>query len=94
VKRLAKKPFALVGVNSDPDLPKLKARMEEEKITWRSFWNGPEGANGPISAKWRVAGWPTIFVLDHKGVIRDKNVQGAGLDGAVDTRLTGVGGGR
>ena len=87
VKRLANKPFALIGVNSDRDKQKLKTRMEEENITWRSFWNGPKGTGGPISAAWNVRSWPTIYVLDHKGVIRYKNVRGEKMDEAVDTLL-------
>ena len=52
--------------------------MAEENITWRSFWNGPDGTGGPISKAWNVRGWPTIYVIDHKGVIRAKNVRGEG----------------
>ena len=70
VKRLQNEPFALIGVNSDKDLEKLGPRLEEENITWRSFWNGPEGTSGPISSEWNVRGWPTIYVLDKQGVIR------------------------
>jgi hypothetical protein len=88
VKRLADKPFALIGVNSDKDLEKLKPRLSEEQITWRSFWNGPEGTGGPISKRWGVTGWPTIYVLDHKGVIRAKGVRGEAMDKAVDLLLS------
>jgi hypothetical protein len=48
VKRLADKPFALIGVNSDGDKEVLAPRLKEEGIVWRSFWNGPDGTNGPI----------------------------------------------
>ena len=88
VKRLADKPFALIGVNSDKDLEKLKPRLSEEQITWRSFWNGPEGTQGPISKRWGVTGWPTIYVMDHKGVIRAKGVRGEAMDKAVDLLLS------
>jgi hypothetical protein len=87
VERLKDKPFALIGVNSDVDKVKLKKRMEKEKITWRSFWNGPEGTNGPISKAWNVSGWPTIYVLDAQGVIRAKNVREKEMDKAVDELL-------
>jgi hypothetical protein len=87
VKRLANKPFALLGINSDPDKVTLKERMKEENITWRSFWNGPRGTGGPISAKWGVRSWPTIYVVDHNGVIRYKNVRGEKMDEAVDELL-------
>ena len=72
VKKLESKPFALVGVNSDTDLSALKKVLEEEKITWRSFWNGKDGTGGPISKEWNVSGWPTLYLIDHKGVIRHK----------------------
>jgi len=86
VQRLAGKPFALVGVNSDENRAELKNVLVEEQITWRSFWNGG-GTHGPISAAWGVHGWPTIYVIDHKGVIRYKNVRGDAMDKAVDKLL-------
>ena len=72
VKELADEPFALVGVNSDSDLEALQQVLETEEITWRSFWNGPQGTSGPISTKWNVQGWPTIYILDHEGKIHFK----------------------
>jgi len=87
VKRLAGEPFALIGVNSDADLEKLRPRLAQENITWRSFWNGPDGTHGPISTSWGVRSWPTIYVLDADGVIRFKNVRGERMDEAVDTLL-------
>jgi hypothetical protein len=74
VKDLADKPFAILGINSDTDREALKKTVKEEQITWRSFWNGPEGTSGPISTKWNVHGWPSIYILDGKGVIRYKSV--------------------
>ena len=87
VKRLDGKPFALVGVNSDKDREQLKKDMEKEEITWRSFWNGPEGTGGPISQAWNVRGWPTIYVIDPKGIIRARDVRGEKMDRAVDELL-------
>jgi len=87
VEKLKDKPFALIGVNSDVDKAALKKRMTEEKITWRSFWNGPKGTDGPISNAWNVHGWPTVYVLDAKGVIRSKNLRGEPLEKAVEELL-------
>ena len=87
VKKMEGKPFALVGVNSDRDREQLKPVLEKEQITWRSFWNGPEGTGGPISADWNVHGWPTLYVIDHKGIIRHKWVGSPGgekLDAAIE----------
>jgi hypothetical protein len=87
VKKLADKPFALIGVNSDPDREKLKPVLQEQEITWRSFWNGEKGTRGPISEEWNVHGWPTLYIIDHKGVIRHKYVGSPGdkvLDDAIE----------
>jgi hypothetical protein len=87
VKRLENKPFALLGVNSDGDKDKPKEAVVKEQITWRSFWNGPTGTDGPLSRAWNVRAWPTIYVLDAKGVIRFKDVFGEEMDKAVDELL-------
>ncbi len=86
VKRLADKPFAIIGVNSDTDREALKQTLKDEQITWRSFWNGGS-TNGPISTTWNVHGWPTIYVLDAEGKIRYRGVKGEKLDQAIDTLL-------
>jgi|SRR5262245_64935956 len=71
VKRLESKPFALLGVNSDRDRSQLKRDMKANQITWRSFWDGGS-TSGPIARKWGIEGWPTLYLIDHKGVIREK----------------------
>jgi hypothetical protein len=91
VKKLADKPFALLGVNSDRDLDRLQTVIAEENITWRSFWNGPDGTRGPISRAWNVSAWPTIYVLDADGTIRYKNVRGEKMDQALETLLAEMG---
>jgi hypothetical protein len=75
VQKFSNRPFAIVGINSDKDLDKLRPRLAEENISWRSFWNGPEGTGGPISKQWNVHGWPTLYVVDHEGVIKVKNLR-------------------
>src|SRR5437879_13242725 len=93
VKRLADKPFALIGINSDSDRDELKKVLEKENITWRSWWDGGS-TSGPIATTWNVHGWPTIYVLDSKGVIRDKNVRGEAMDKVVDKLLKEMENGR
>lgn len=77
------KPFALIGVNSDQDKATLKPVLEEYKISWRSFWCGPEGPEGSIARAWNVNGWPTIYLIDHAGVIRGKQLMGTVLDAKI-----------
>jgi hypothetical protein len=71
VKKLADKPFVLLGINSDANRDALKKVMEDESITWRSWWDGGN-TSGPIASEWNVRGWPTLFLIDHKGTIRNK----------------------
>lgn len=85
VERLKDEPFALVGVNSDP-AEDYRAAIERENITWPSFWDGGD-TSGPIATKWGVRGWPTIYILDHEGIIRDKNKRGEAMDEVVDKLL-------
>ena len=91
VEKLADKPFALIGVNSDEDRESIRGIVAEKNITWRSFWNGEEGTRGPISSQWNIRSWPTIYIIDDKGVIRFKNVRGAKLDDAIVSLLTEMG---
>jgi hypothetical protein len=72
VKRMEGKPFVLLGVNGDEAGEALKKKNEEAKITWRSFQNERGEKKGSIAEEWNVMGWPTLYLIDHKGVIRKK----------------------
>lgn len=85
VERLMKKPFALIGINSDGPAEKLLKIMKENSITWRNAVDGT--TEGPLATKWNVSGWPTIYVLDAKGVIRYRDVRDEAMDQAVDALL-------
>ncbi len=69
LKRFDDKPFAIVGVNNDKDVAVARKWGVDTGITWRSFWDGEKG---PITTKWNVQAWPTLYLLDGKGVIRYK----------------------
>ncbi|MBK7644683.1 MAG: TlpA family protein disulfide reductase [Planctomycetes bacterium] len=75
LERFADEPFAVVGVNSDTQHDLLRMVMEKQKITWPSFTNGEKGVTGPISHAWGVSEWPTLFVIDAKGVIRYRSTK-------------------
>jgi thiol-disulfide isomerase/thioredoxin len=85
-ERLAGKPFVLLGVNSDEDPGQAKKVIRKEEMAWRSWSDGiPPGR---IATRYGVRGWPTLYLIDAKGVIRhifhgdDKN-----LDEALNTLL-------
>ena len=69
VERMKGRPFVLIGVNGDNDREKAKTVSAKEGINWRSFWTG--GARQGIPVQWGVSVWPSVYVIDANGVIRD-----------------------
>ena len=84
VKKLEKKPFALVSVSFDAKKETVTKFLEKTPMPWTHWYNGQKGMIGETVT---VGGFPTIFVLDHKGVVRFKDVRGKAMDAAVDTLL-------
>jgi thiol-disulfide isomerase/thioredoxin len=84
VERLKGKPFALVSISCDADKETLTAFLAKEKMPWTQWWNG---AAGGILEDWDVHYFPTIYVLDAKGVIRFKDLRGEKLEEAVNQLL-------
>jgi peroxiredoxin len=58
--------FAMLGVNSDPP-DQFEAVQKSKKVNWRS-WG--DGHSGPIATQWNVNSFPTMYIIDHKGIIR------------------------
>ncbi len=88
-KRLAGQPFTLLGINSDQGRSALKQTMKDENITWPNIYDGPPG-QGDIANRWNVHGWPTIYVLDHEGVIRQRDLRGEQLEKAVQELIAKI----
>jgi hypothetical protein len=85
VKKMEGKPFALLGINTDDNRAQLIKDNAAQQITWRSWWD--RGRDGPICKKYKVHAFPTILVLDAKGIIRYKDVRGQQLEDAVEALL-------
>lgn len=86
VQRLSKRPFVLLGINADRDREATQKRLEKEEITWPNLWDD----GGKLSQQYRVSYWPTIYVLDARGIIRYRDVRGEELEQAVETLLREV----
>lgn len=80
VEELKDKPFALLGINTDGQ-EEYRKGLKEEPVIWRSFDDG--NPSGPICEAWNIDSFPSIFVLDHEGVIRYRDVRGDDLEQAV-----------
>ena len=81
-KRLKDQPFTLLGINSDESRSALQKILDKQSITWPQIYDGQPG-KGTIAKTWNVHGWPTIYVLDHEGVIRYRDVRDKELEDAV-----------
>jgi thiol-disulfide isomerase/thioredoxin len=70
VKRLEKKPFVLVSVSADNKKEALEQFLEKQAMPWVHWWD--EGPKSQVLAKYRVRAFPTLYLIDHTGVIRHK----------------------
>ena len=71
VDRLRNKPFELIGVNGDIEPERLKQGIQKYNITWRSFRNKADKGK-TISEQWNLGGWPTLYLIDQRGIIRNR----------------------
>jgi hypothetical protein len=81
VQKMKDRPFALLGVNTDHDRNEIKQVIKNEGINWRSWWNSP---SNNIVDRWGVEAFPTIYLIDHQGVIRHEGLFGKELDDAIE----------
>jgi thiol-disulfide isomerase/thioredoxin len=84
VKKMEGKPFVLVSVSADEKKETLTAFLDREPMPWTHWWNGQDG---PILQAFRVRAFPTLFLIDAKGVIRKKWIgspEEAVLDRAIE----------
>jgi peroxiredoxin len=88
-KKFADKPVALLGVNSDSELEIAAKLAKEEGLSWPSYFD--EGTTrGPIARQWAIEFWPTVILLDHRGVIRYRFKGMKKVDEAVEILLKEV----
>ena len=79
----------LDGVRSDV----IKKALAAEKLTYRSWFDGG-GTDGPLAARWEIDVWPTLVLIDARGVVRDMAFgwpERKDLGAAIDKVLKGAG---
>ena len=85
-KKYAGKPVTLLGVNSDTEVDIAARLAKAEGLTWPSYFD--EGSTrGPIARQWGIEVWPTVILLDHRGVIRYRFQGMKRVDEAVELLL-------
>ena len=81
VDRLEGKPFVLLGINGRrPGGRQVGDGQGADDLAL--VVNG--GKTGSTVLKWGVLSWPTVYILDCKGVIRYHNVRFEAMDQAID----------
>ena len=68
VEKLKDKPFVLISVSADDKKETLKEFLQTEKMPWTHWWEGQRESG--ILKDWNVRFFPTIYVIDAKGVLR------------------------
>jgi thiol-disulfide isomerase/thioredoxin len=87
-ERLKGKPFALLGVNCDDDKQAAADAIKSEQIAWPNWHDGSPG-DGPIAKRYHIRSYPSVFVIDGQGIIRQTQTYLLGdvLDKAIDDVL-------
>jgi thiol-disulfide isomerase/thioredoxin len=88
VEKFKGKPFALISVSVDDQKKELEEFLAHESMPWTHWWEGPEAS---LLKTWNVHFFPTIYVIDAKGVIRHKNIRGEELEKAVEKLVAEAG---
>ena len=87
VERMKGKPFVLLGVSTDESRRDVQQVQNKGDVTWRNWWNGDSPRNFRLTAAWGVSFLPNLFLIDHKGIVRE-HYEGvpdsAELDHAID----------
>jgi thiol-disulfide isomerase/thioredoxin len=82
VKKMEGKPFVFVSVSADAKKETLTKFIKDTPMPWTHWWAGNEKG---VVDDWDIEAFPTIVILDAKGVIR-KKFEGAN-DKAVDEEV-------
>jgi len=84
VKKMEGKPFVFLSISADAKKETLTEFLKKQEMPWNHWW---DGQSGPVMKAYKVRFFPTIYVLDSKGVIRFKGVRGEAMDKAVEELL-------
>jgi peroxiredoxin len=85
IERLKGKRFVVLSVNTDKQSETLRKSLESGETPWRCWWD--QGTGGPITLKWGIYYFPTVYLIDCKGMIRYEEVFGEEIDDALKTLL-------
>jgi len=78
-------PFVFLSISTDDKVATLQNFLKKNSMPWRHWWTGEAG----IVNDWNIQSYPTIYVIDAKGIIRYRfdDVSAKDLDEAVSKLL-------
>lgn len=88
VQNFKNKPFELVSVSIDEKIETVDKFHAKRPMPWTQWFNGAEGG---ILSQWNISRYPTIIIIDKKGIIRHRNdgaMSGEELTAKVSALLT------
>lgn len=90
-KKLAGKPFAILGVNLDrKELAEpVRGFVKQVGIEWPVLFDGA-GFEGPIARNHNITGMPANFLVDENGVVLRVNLQGPHLEDVISQEVARV----
>ncbi len=69
-KEYAGRPFEILGISADDEPSDVTDFLEDMPLPWDMWFSGK---NKGVVKQWAVGAFPTVFLVDHKGVIVSKN---------------------
>ena len=84
VEKFRDEPYQMISVSCDAERETLENFLETKEMPWKHWWVGQDS---PLQESLNVRIFPTIIVLDAKGVIRHKNIKEEELEAAVEELL-------
>jgi hypothetical protein len=85
VKQFQGRPFAVLGIDKEQSEDAREAvvqMVQAGQMTWRNWFD----ADGRITHSWHVNMWPTLYLIDHKGIIR-RSYEGAPASAELDATI-------
>jgi thiol-disulfide isomerase/thioredoxin len=87
VEKFKDEPFALLSVSCDTDQELLTKFLETTPMPWDHWW---VSAESDFKKNLCINKFPSVFVLDHEGVIRYKDIKDQELETAIESLLKEV----
>jgi thiol-disulfide isomerase/thioredoxin len=84
VEKFKDKPFVIVSVSADDEKSDLTEFLSKEAMPWTHWWDGSKGS---VTKMFKIKAFPTMYLIDAKGVIRHKWIGNPGnekIDKAVE----------